>query len=227
MISIIIPTLNEEKNLSKLLSQLKQLENTIPFELIVVDGGSQDQTVALAKKYATVYQLRKANRGAQLKFGAEKSSGEILWFLHSDSRIESSQNNTLAQIQTILKDKQYSAGFLKLTFDSSDFFYRYLAETSNLRARYLGLIFGDQGLFTTRENYEKVGGYESIPLMEDWQLSRKLWKLGKFYPLSTMIITSSRRFRKGKLQTHLKMHKIKLLYILGMAPDKLAKRYYK
>lgn len=227
MISIIIPTLNEEKNLSKLLSQLKQLENTIPFELIVVDGGSQDQTVALAKKYATVYQLRKANRGAQLKFGAEKSSGEILWFLHSDSRIESSQNNTLAQIQTILKDKQYSAGFLKLTFDSSDFFYRYLAGTSNLRARYLGLIFGDQGLFTTRENYEKVGGYESIPLMEDWQLSRKLWKLGKFYPLSTMIITSSRRFRKGKLQTHLKMHKIKLLYILGMAPDKLAKRYYK
>lgn len=227
MISIIIPTLNEEKNLSTLLSQLKQLENTIPFELIVVDGGSQDQTVALAKKYATVYQLRKANRGAQLKFGAEKSSGEILWFLHSDSRIESSQNNTLAQIQTILKDKQYSAGFLKLTFDSSDFFYRYLAGTSNLRARYLGLIFGDQGLFTTRENYEKVGGYESIPLMEDWQLSRKLWKLGKFYPLSTMIITSSRRFRKGKLQTHLKMHKIKLLYILGMAPDKLAKRYYK
>lgn len=227
MISIIIPTLNEEKNLSKLLSQLKQLENTIPFELIVVDGGSQDQTVALAKKYATVYQLRKANRGAQLKFGAEKSSGEILWFLHSDSRIESSQNNTLAQIQTILKNKQYSAGFLKLTFDSSDFFYRYLAGTSNLRARYLGLIFGDQGLFTTRENYEKVGGYESIPLMEDWQLSRKLWKLGKFYPLSTMIITSIRRFRKGKLQTHLKMHKIKLLYILGMAPDKLAKRYYK
>lgn len=227
MISIIIPTLNEEKNLSKLLSQLKQLENTIPFEMIVVDGGSQDQTVALAKKYATVYQLRKANRGAQLKFGAEKSSGEILWFLHSDSRIESSQNNILDQIQTTLKDKQYSAGFLKLTFDSSDFFYHYLAGTSNLRARYLGLIFGDQGLFTTRENYEKVGGYESIPLMEDWQLSRKLWKLGKFYPLSTMIITSSRRFRKGKLQTHLKMHKIKLLYILGMAPDKLAKRYYK
>lgn len=227
MISIIIPTLNEEKNLSKLLSQLKQLENTIPFELIVVDGGSHDQTVALAKKYATVYQLPKANRGAQLKFGAEKSSGEILWFLHSDSRIESRQNNILDQIQTTLKDRQNSAGFFKLTFDSSDFFYRYLAGTSNLRARYLGLIFGDQGLFTTRENYEKVGGYESIPLMEDWQLSRKLWKLGKFYPLSTMIITSSRRFRKGKLQTHLKMHKIKLLYILGMAPDKLAKRYYK
>lgn len=227
MISIIIPTLNEEKNLTRLLSQLKQLKNTISFEIIVVDGGSQDQTVAVAKNDAAVYQLQKANRGAQLKLGVEKSSGEILWFLHSDSRLENGQKDVLEQIQTALRDSHYSAGFLKLTFDSSDFFYRYLAGTSNLRARYLGLIFGDQGLFTTRESYEKVGGFESTPLMEDWQLSRKLWKLGKFYPLSATIITSSRRFRKGKLRIHLKMHKIKLLYLLGMSPVKLAKRYYK
>lgn len=227
MISIIIPTLNEEKNLKRLLSQLKQLKNTIPFEIIVVDGGSQDQTVAVANEHAKVYQLEEASRGTQLKLGAEKSSGEILWFLHSDSRLDNGQKDVLEEIQTALKDSHYSAGFFELTFDSPDFFYRYLAVTSNLRARCLGLIFGDQGMFTTRKYYEEAGGFETTPLMEDWRLSRNLWKLGKFYPLSAPIITSIRRFRKGKLRTHIRMHKIKLLYLLGMPPEKLAERYYK
>lgn len=226
MISIIIPVLNEEKKLANLLRKLKQLDDRISFEIIVVDGGSQDQTVELAKKFAAVYQLKQANRGAQLKLGVEKSSGDILWFLHSDSIIKDYQQ-ALLQIQRALEDPSYSAGHFKLAFDSSELFYRYLAKTSNLRADYLGLIFGDQGLFTTRKQYDQAGGFEAIPLMEDWRLSRKLRKQGKFYPLSLKITTSSRRFRKGKIRTHLKMHRIKLLYLLGMSPEKLAKRYYK
>ncbi|MDU6524855.1 MAG: transferase 2, rSAM/selenodomain-associated protein, partial [Enterococcus sp.] len=70
-------------------------------------------------------------------------------------------------------------------------------------------------------------GFEAVPLMEDWQLSRRLRKIGKFYPATGKISTSSRRFRKGKLRTHLAMHRIKLLYLLGMPPEKLAKHYYK
>lgn len=226
MISIIIPTLNEEKNISYLLRQLTQLRSSISHEIIVVDGGSQDQTCEVAKCYATVYQLKEANRGAQLKLGAEKSRGEILWFLHGDSRLETT-HSILEQIQAALNNEQYSAGFFKLAFDSKERFYHYLSFSSNLRARYLGLIFGDQGLFTTRQNYEKAGGFESIALMEDWRLSRNLKKLGLFYPLPVKLTTSSRKFRKGKIRTHLKMHKIKLLYLLGMSPEKLAQRYYK
>ncbi|GAA2909937.1 TIGR04283 family arsenosugar biosynthesis glycosyltransferase [Enterococcus pseudoavium] len=226
MISVIIPVLNEEKKLLPLLLQLESLGNEIPFELIVVDGGSQDQSVAVAQKFATVYQLENANRGIQLKYGAEKSHGEILWFLHSDSQLDYYQN-PLLQIQEVSADQAVSAGFFKLAFNSNDFFYRYLARTSNWRARYLGLIFGDQGLFTTRTNYQKVGGFDPIPLMEDWELSRKLWKLGKFKQLSATLVTSSRRFQKGKLRTHLRMHKIKLLYLLGVSPEKLRSRYYK
>lgn len=226
MISIIIPVLNEEEKLANLLQKLKQIEDPISFEIIVVDGGSQDQTVAIASKFAAVYQLKQANRGAQLKLGAEKSSGDILWFLHSDSKLADYRQG-LRQIQDSLKDPRYSAGYFQLVFDSQDFFYRYLAKTSNLRARFLGLIFGDQGLFTTRQQYEKTGGFEEIPLMEDWRFSRKLWKQGKFYQLPITITTSSRRFRKGKIRTHLKMHKIKLLYLLGVPPEKLARRYYK
>ncbi|MDT2595684.1 TIGR04283 family arsenosugar biosynthesis glycosyltransferase [Enterococcus dongliensis] len=226
MISIIIPVLNEEEKLANLLQELKQIEDPISFEIIVVDGGSQDQTVAIASKFAAVYQLKQANRGAQLKLGAEKSSGDILWFLHSDSKLADYRQG-LRQIQDSLKDPRYSAGYFQLVFDSQDFFYRYLAKTSNLRARFLGLIFGDQGLFTTRQQYEKTGGFEEIPLMEDWRFSRKLWKQGKFYQLPITITTSSRRFRKGKIRTHLKMHKIKLLYLLGVPPEKLVRRYYK
>ncbi|MDT2760355.1 TIGR04283 family arsenosugar biosynthesis glycosyltransferase [Enterococcus xiangfangensis] len=226
MISIIIPVLNEEKRLANLLRELKQLDDRVPFEIIVVDGGSQDQTVEVAKKFVTVYQVKQANRGVQLKFGVEKSSGDILWFLHSDSAIKDYQQ-ALSQIQKAVDNPCYSAGYFKLAFDSSDFFFRYLAKTSNLRAEYLGLIFGDQGLFTTRKQYDQAGGFETIPLMEDWRLSRKLRKQGKFCPLSLTITTSSRRFRKGKIRTHLKMHRIKLLYLLGVSPDKLAKRYYK
>lgn len=226
MISIIIPVLNEEEKLANLLQELKQIEDLISFEIIVVDGGSQDQTVAIASKFAAVYQLKQANRGAQLKLGAEKSSGDVLWFLHSDSKLADYRQG-LRQIQDSLKDPRYSAGYFQLVFDSQDFFYRYLAKTSNLRARFLGLIFGDQGLFTTRQQYEKTGGFEEIPLMEDWRFSRKLWKQGKFYQLPITITTSSRRFRKGKIRTHLKMHKIKLLYLLGVPPEKLVRRYYK
>lgn len=226
MISIIIPTLNEAETISRLLNQLDHLNTWVPYEVIVVDGGSQDETVQLAEKTASVYQVKASNRGAQLRYGVTKSSGNILWFLHSDSQVMV-QDDPLVAIETALMDARYSAGFFQLNFDSSDFFYKYLAWSSNLRAHYFGLIFGDQGLFTTRERYEKAGGFEAIPLMEDWRLSRRLHKLGKFYPVSLKITTSSRKFRNGKLRTHLNMHRIKLWYLLGMSPEELAKRYYR
>ncbi|MGO3914509.1 TIGR04283 family arsenosugar biosynthesis glycosyltransferase [Enterococcus viikkiensis] len=226
MISVIIPTLNEEQRIGKLLPQISQLLKSIPHELIVVDGGSSDQTIQQAESFAATYQLPKGNRGAQLHYGAEQSRGDFLWFLHSDSELEI-ESTELVKLQHVLRASEYSAAFFQLSFDSSDKFFAYLAWTSSLRARFLGLIFGDQGLFVTRECYQQVGGFDAIPLMEDWQLSRRLRKIGQFYPAIGKISTSSRRFRKGKLRTHLAMHHIKLLYLLGMSPEKLAKRYYK
>lgn len=226
MISVIIPTLNEEQRIEKLLLQISQLLKNVPHELIVVDGGSSDLTVPQAKRFATVYQLPKGNRGSQLRYGAEQSQGDFLWFLHSDSQLEIDSVEFI-KLQQVLQDSKYSAAFFQLTFDSSDRFFSYLAWTSTLRARFLGLIFGDQGLLVTRKCYQQVGGFDGIPLMEDWQLSRRLRKIGKFYPATGKISTSSRRFRKGKLRTHLAMHRIKLLYLLRVSPEKLAKRYYK
>lgn len=227
MISIIIPVLNEEKNLSKLFFQLSQMNKNIPHEIIVVDGGSSDRSVAIARQYATVYQLERANRGAQLQLGVEKSHGDIFWFLHGDSEIDIRDKDVLNEIEQATHNINYSAGFFELSFDSSEWFYRYLEKTSYFRAKYLGLIFGDQGMFTTRKKYEQAGGFDATPLMEDWDLSRRLRKLGKFFPVKVPIVTSSRRFRNGKFRTHVKMHKIKFLYLLGVSPKKLAERYYK
>ncbi|MCH4170744.1 MAG: TIGR04283 family arsenosugar biosynthesis glycosyltransferase [Lactobacillus sp.] len=222
--SVIIPTLNEAAGIGKLLKTVTQLAVGYASELIVVDGGSQDDTVAIAQQYATVYTLPQANRGAQLAYGVTKSQGDILWFLHGDSQLNK-QQDIFAAIATALSQPRVSAGCLTLRFTVTGFFYRYLATTSNWRAKYLGLIFGDQGLFTTRQNYLRAGGFLAEPLMEDWLLSRQLHHLGRFILIKAPIYTSNRRFAAHPWQTHLAMHQLQLLFILGKTPTDLAKRY--
>lgn len=223
-VSVIIPTLNEATKLARLLDTLEQMTTKATVEIIVVDGGSCDQTVQVVKERATVYETVQS-RGAQLRLGVEKSCGDVLWFLHADSQI-AAQTDLFTQMLDLLNQQRISAGFYRLVFDQEGCFFRYLAVTSRWRAKYLGLIFGDQGLFLTRKAYEKVGGFDSVPLMEDWLISRRLRKIGHFKQLNRPIYTSSRRFEQGKWRTHLKMHQIKLLFLLGMSPEKLAQRYY-
>lgn len=226
MISVIIPVLNEQDRIGELLESINQIPTQIPYEIIVVDGGSQDQTVEIAARSAVVYQVTNGNRGKQMRYGAKKSRGDILWFLHSDSEFEIIAD-LFAQMKKVLDDPKTSAGFFRLRFQGEGWFYRYLEKTSHWRARYLGLIFGDQGLFLKRIVYDQAGGFDEVPLMEDWLLSRRLKKLGRFAPLDIVLSTSPRRFESGKLKTHLEMHKIKLLFLLGVPPEELVKRYYK
>ncbi|KRM30650.1 glycosyltransferase, group 2 family protein [Agrilactobacillus composti DSM 18527 = JCM 14202] len=221
---MIIPTLNEAAGIGNLLKTVTRLAVGYASEIIVVDGGSQDKTVAIAQKYAKVYTLSQANRGAQLAYGVTKSQGDILWFLHGDSQLNG-QQAIFADIMAVLSQPRVSAGCLTLRFTEKGFFYRYLAITSNWRAKYLGLIFGDQGLFTTRQNYQRAGGFLAEPLMEDWLLSRQLHRLGKFKLISAPIYTSNRRFAAHPWRTHLAMHRLQLLFILGTSPKDLAKRY--
>lgn len=224
--SVVIPALNEEKNIARLLTELTLITTQAEVEIIVVDGGSSDRTAEVARKFAHVYQADIKSRGAQLRLGAAKSHGEYLWFLHADSQINPT-GDRYAEMVNCLQQPKVSAGFYRLRFDRSDLFFRYLSLTSTWRARYLGLIFGDQGLFVSRELYEAAGGFDEVPLMEDWLLSRRLKKLGRFSGLNTPIYTSSRRFARGKLRTHLQMHRIKLLFLFGMSPERLAQKYYR
>ncbi|SHJ88338.1 TIGR04283 family arsenosugar biosynthesis glycosyltransferase [Paramaledivibacter caminithermalis] len=220
MISIIVPVLNEEKSIENLLIELDSLKGEK--EIIVVDGGSHDKTVEKAFKYAKVIHSEKG-RAKQMNEGAKVALGDILWFLHSDSKVH---NSSLEYIERAIHKGSIGGGFSLYFYDYDSLFMKFVAKTSNLRAKFLGLIFGDQGIFVKRDVFTKIGGYPDIELMEDWKLSKKLYKSGKVSILSLPIGTSARRFKNGgQLKTLLLMHKIKILYVLGVSPSKLKEIY--
>lgn len=220
MISIIIPVLNEEKNIEKSLIQFNRLKGDK--EIIVVDGGSNDSTRQIAERFAKVV-LSERGRANQMNKGAANARGNILWFVHLDSIIN---ENSIEKIQLAIDEKYVGGGFSLKFYDYDTLFMKYISTTSNLRAKYLGLYFGDQGIFIRRDVFEGVGGYPKQEIMEDWELSLLMKKMGKLKLINTTIGTSARRFKNGgQLKTHLLMHKIKLMYLIGIPTDKLAKIY--
>ncbi|SDK75592.1 TIGR04283 family arsenosugar biosynthesis glycosyltransferase [Natronincola ferrireducens] len=220
MISIIIPVLNEEKNIYHLLKELHTLKGDK--EIIVADGGSEDQTREIASKYATVISSGKG-RGLQMNKGASIARGEGLWFLHSDSVIV---GDAIQQIENTIKEGYIGGGFSLYFHDYPTAFMKFVSITSNWRAKYLGLYYGDQGIFIKKEVFHHIGGYPEIAIMEDWEIGKKLREIGKMKMLQSPIGTSGRRFKQGgQLKTLLLMHKIKVLYTLGVAPAKLVKIY--
>lgn len=218
-LSIIVPIYDDDKNLKKLQKEFL-LQQLTDVEMIVIDGLKRERPVWLNKqiRYKT---CDIANRGQQLKLGASLAYGDYLWFLHVDSRINFS--SALDCIQSY----KVKVAFFSLAFDNPKWRYRLLALTSNLRAKYLHLIFGDQGLVVTKKLYVQCGGFRAQPIMEDWQLSRSLAIIEPhFVQLPVVITTSARRFEiTGFCRTMMRMHLIKLLYILGVSPKLLLRIY--
>lgn len=220
MVSIIIPVLNEERNIEKLLIQINELKGHK--EVIVVDGGSKDKTVEIALKHAKVIQSEKG-RANQMNKGACTAQGDILWFVHSDSIVDS---KSLDKIEETIKSGYIGGGFSLYFYDYTSVFMKFVSTTSNWRARSIGLFFGDQGIFVTKEIFDLIGRYPRIEIMEDWELSKRLRKTGRMKMLRDPIGTSARRFKNGgPLRTLLLMHKIKILHVLGVSSSKLIKLY--
>ncbi len=214
MVSIIIPVLNEGESIGKRLREIKAIEGDK--EIIIVDGGSSDNTTQIAKKYGRVV-VSKKGRARQMNLGAKFANGDILWFVHLDSKLH---NNSISDIQNTIKSGYIGGCFSIYFYDLDNLFMKFVAVSSNNRAKHLKLIFGDQGMFMTRNIYEKLGGYSDMELMEDWDLSRRIHKLGKMKVLKSKIGTSARRFKSGgELRTLLLMHKI------GIPTERLAKIY--
>lgn len=222
LISVIIPVLNEESTIETTIQQVENLAGNK--EIVVVDGGSKDQTYSLAKELTDkVYQTR-PGRGHQMNLGAKEATGDILFFLHSDSKLE---HNALLSIKKAMEDDRVIGGCFKFKIDDDCWPLKFISWTSNLRAQYLNLMFGDQGIFVRKSVFDKVGGYPDQELMEDWEFSRKLDKFeGELVQLDVKIYTSARRWHKfGIWKTILLMHKIKFLYMLGVSPSKLRETY--
>ena len=219
-ISIIIPTLNEEATIQTLLQQLQTYRQQ-GHEVIVVDGGSNDETISISKPLADKVISSEAGRAMQMNAGAAQSENEVLWFLHADTLIPST---AVENIQQALNKNDWGRFNIKLS--GSHFLFRIIESMINIRSCISGVATGDQGIFVNKKTFESIGCYSAVPLMEDVELSKKLKKVSKPVCIKEKLTTSSRRWeQKGILSTVLLMWRLRFLYWLGVSATKLATQY--
>ena len=194
-ISIIIPTINEANNLPLLLSDLSSIKKE--GEIIIVDCGSEDKTIDIAKIYGVKVCISKErNRGFQLDMGAKNSKGDWLIFLHADTRLT---HNWFGEINSFLKGNKNSIYYFKFKIDHKKIIYRVLEILVNFRSKYFKQPYGDQGLIIHRTTYFKNNGYRKIPLMEDVDFLRRLNNKKDLKQLNFPIFTSSRKWERTNI----------------------------
>jgi len=200
-LSIIIPTLNEADVIGALLGDLAALR-AAGHELILVDGGSRDATRTLAEPLVDRLLAAPRGRAAQMNAGAQAATGELLWFLHADSRVPAATAEALLAAARSVARPVVRWGRCDVRLSGRHPLLRVIERAMNLRSCLSGIATGDQGLFVTRADFTAVGGFPDIPLMEDIALSRRLRRLARPLCLRTALITSSRRWEsRGILRT--------------------------
>jgi rSAM/selenodomain-associated transferase 2 len=220
-ISIIVPVLNEERAIAATLESLSPLAIE---EVIVVDGGSTDHTREIVAGTQAVLASSPSPRSRQMNRGAEIARGEILLFLHADTRLPSS---AVTDIRSTMQDSRCVGGHFDVKLDATNWKFQIICRLINLRSRWTKVATGDQAIFVRREVFRGLGGFPDLPLMEDIAFSRALKRQGKVACLRTEVVTSSRRWQKeGVWLTVLKMWALRLLFLAGVSPFYL-KRFYR
>ena len=217
-ISVIIPALNEAERIG---ATLRSLNGTGAAEIIVVDGGSRDATVQIAEAHGAHVVRGPANRGKQQNLGAAQASGEILLFLHADTTLPADfaaqACSTLAQPGTI-------AGAFKFRLDAGGCQLGLVQQMVAIRCKLFGLPYGDQALFMRREAFEQAGRFADLPVMEDFDLVRRLKRLGKIQIAARASVTSARQWRKHGIWRVTWRHQLCILgYFLRLSPARLAR----
>jgi len=220
-ISIIMPVINEAKVLR---DTLGSIHLTSDEELIVVDGGSTDETLSIANKFTDKVFVAKTGRASVMNYGAEQAEGEILLFLHADCILPV---QGFKMIRETLKEKGTVAGGFYLSIDQQGPGFRLIEYMANVRCRFTSLIYGDQGMFLYKDIFDRIGGFKNMQLMEDIEISRRLNRLGRIVFLKPPIKASARRWlAEGAVYTTLRDWAISFSYsFLGIPPDKLIKLY--
>jgi len=229
-ISVIIPTLNEERTILATLAHTAALGFD---ELVVVDGGSLDRTTLLVESYGRVVQVpaqspvqlitAPCGRARQMNEGAKAGGGEILLFLHADTQLP---DDAKTMIEVTLADRRMVGGRFDVRFDRPSMWGTIISTMMNWRSRLSGIATGDQALFVRRHNFEQIGGFADIPLMEDIDFSRRLKREGATAALTATVTTSFRRWEQhGPLRTILLMWGLRFLYWIGFSPHTLNRWY--
>ena len=219
-ISIVIPTLNEAENLA---ATLASTESSVDLEIIVVDGGSSDETLELAKSFGVRLLTTAAGRARQVNAGGLAARGDVLFVLHGDTLLPQGFERYIIDI---MGKSGVVAGAFTLGIDGSEFGFRIIEMLANFRSRVLQMPYGDQGIFLRREVFRALGGFPDMVLMEDFVLMQRLRKMGRVVIGPVAVKTSARRWRKlGILKTTLINQAVLLAYFLGSNPERLARWY--
>jgi rSAM/selenodomain-associated transferase 2 len=221
-LSVVIPTINEEANIAELVPLLKKFGGDFLEDLIVVDGGSQDKTCEIAEKLgATVLKCDTASRAEQMNLGAKKSKGNVLYFVHADTRPIS----TYADDIQIAHIKGYKAGCFQYEFDSP----RSLLKINSWFTRFNGVFSGggDQSLFISRNFFNILGGFDpDYCLMEDFELVSRIRSKTRFHLIPKRIKVSARKYQVNSwIRVQLVNLFVFTLYFMGTKPKKLKKMY--
>jgi rSAM/selenodomain-associated transferase 2 len=218
-ISYIIPTLNEAENLSATLGRVADQNGEK--EIIVVDGGSSDNTIEIANREGCIVLQSLPGRGVQMNCGAKAAIGDTLFFLHGDTLLP---EHASEEVESILGKPNVIAGSFRLDFNNPSRLLRLYSKCSSINAAYF--TYGDQGLFLKRKNFEDMKGFKAYPFLEDIEFQLRLRRAGRFIKSCHPVQTSARRFeRNGIIKQQLLNLAIVAAYRIGFSPHKL-KRFY-
>ena len=222
LVSVVVPVLDEESTLPRLLDRLAGLPGRI--EVVVVDGGSRDRTLDIARSHPSLPTVctTSTGRARQMNCGAAEASGDVLLFLHADTALP---EDAYAAIVAALRDPHVAGGNFALRFDGGDRFSRVLGAWYRTQRR-AGIYYGDSAVFVRREVFDHLGGYRPLPIMEDYDFVRRLERRGRTVCLTGPAVTSARRWRAlGVPRTVFSWVVIRWLFVAGVPPARLARLY--
>ena len=223
MLSVVIPCLNEEAVIGPCLEKI--LSADVAGEVIVVDGGSVDGTVLAAEKFGVRIITGPEGRGAQLAVGAKQATGSWLLFIHADTKPGPGWATVVRRFME-KPDNRFRAGYFRFALDDTSPAARRLETMVDWRCRLFSLPYGDQGLLINAAFYESLGGFPTIPLMEDVALIRRIPR-HRLEPLASVAFTSAKRYHdEGYIIRSIKNILLLGLYLLGFSPRYLARLYY-
>ena len=223
-LTIIIPTLNAGARLSETLAAVDEIRDVLGVDVVVVDGGSSDDTITRALAGGARVVNAAKGRGVQLSAGAKEATGRWLLFLHADTTLEPFWSTTVTSFMRG-RGNGLKAAYFTFALDDASSAARRVEGLANWRARKLGLPYGDQGLLMSRTMYDSLVGYLDLPIMEDVDMVRRIGRRN-LVELPATATTSAERYRRdGYWRRPLKNLALLSLYFMGVSPKRLARMY--